>query len=324
MALSLPALAQQSIQFSQPAKQDPAANANAVLPPSSHSSAGAFNAPGSLFGGNAGPDFDLLPGGPAPVTQNASPQWQRFLDDKRNWTLLTPEEVLGLPTPEKILGITDPDEDQLSAQDRYLRRQERRSETTVTNNVLRQTDSLLWHPDDPSAKLFQEPDAEGRMPETSRNSLTGRTPPGSTRSLSPIFNPLPKSPTEMNPDIESTWVSPFNVPDQVPKPSPEQLAGMDRFRALMEAPAADKPSLLAGFSAQPLTAPDPNMQLPAFNPAGGTIKQLQSDIAAPTGLLPLTPVTGQLPPPPKKAAMVQSPPWMSSSPQNAALPQRQF
>jgi hypothetical protein len=324
MALGLPALAQQSIQFSRPAGQDPAATANAFLPPSHQANPASFSAPVSLFGGGPTADFDILPGAPGPVTQNTSPQWQKFLDDKKNWTLLTPEEVLGLPTPEKLLGITDPDEDQLSAQDRYLRRQEHRSESAATN-FLHQANSLAWHADDPTAKLFQDPDANGRLPETPGNSITGRTLPGSTRSLNPFFNPLPKSPTEMNQDIESTWVSPFNTPDQTPKPTPEQMAGMDRFRALLEAPTPDKPSVLAGFSGQPLPASDPNMQpLPAYNPASGGVKPLQSDIATPTGLLPLAPVTGQLPPPPKKSALVQAPPWMSSSPQNPTLPQRQF
>ena len=46
---------------------------------------------------------------PEPQTPAISPaqaqQMQRLLDERKNWALLTPEQILGLPTPEKILGI---------------------------------------------------------------------------------------------------------------------------------------------------------------------------------------------------------------------------
>src|ERR1039457_6470899 len=128
---AMPGAAQQTIQFTRPVDQDLSSKANAFLPAPNHrNSAAAFNAPSSLFGGKDGAvNFDVLPGSPNqnPVSAASAAQWRKFLDGKKNWTLMTPEEVLGIPTPEKILGITDPKEDpKLSAEERFLPRRAQR------------------------------------------------------------------------------------------------------------------------------------------------------------------------------------------------------
>src|SRR5882672_7132159 len=110
MATLMPALAQQSIIFSKPAEVS-ADKANSFMPEPSHTGPSAFNAPSPLFGRRPTASFDILPGAqrPAPISPEQALQWQKFLDKKKNWTLMTPEEILGVPTPEKILGILDPD-----------------------------------------------------------------------------------------------------------------------------------------------------------------------------------------------------------------------
>src|ERR1035441_10730353 len=128
---AVPGAAQQNIQFTKPVDQDLPSKANAFMPAPNHrNSAAAFNAPSSLFGGKDGAvNFDVLPGSPNqnPVSAASAAQWRKFLEGKKNWTLMTPEEVLGIPTPEKILGITDPKDDpELSLQERFLQRLDRR------------------------------------------------------------------------------------------------------------------------------------------------------------------------------------------------------
>jgi hypothetical protein len=100
---------------------------------------------------------------------------------------------------------------------------------------------------------------------------------------------------------------------------------MERFRALMEPPTSEKPPATLNFLLPRVAAPDPNLQAqPLFNPIGRSFTPVENDIAKPTGLTPLAGVTGPQPIPAKKPALVQPPPWMSQSPQNATLPQRQF
>jgi hypothetical protein len=124
--------------------------------------------------------------------------------------------------------------------------------------------------------------------------------------------------------VESAWASPFDSPEPLPKPTPEQLAGMEQFRALLDPPAEPTPQA-AGFSAQPVAAVDPNMErLPVFNPAGRSFTALGNDIGRPVGLQPLAGVTGPLPPPKKPAPVVQTPPWMQDPLQTGTMPQRQF
>src|ERR1035437_1407691 len=122
-----PGSAQQTIQFPKPVDQDQASTANAFMPASTRrNSAGAFNAPAPLFGSRSPEaNFDVLPGSSSMNAANANAnamQWQKFLDDRKNWALQTPEEIFGIQTPEQILGITDPKENpKLSLVERFLR-----------------------------------------------------------------------------------------------------------------------------------------------------------------------------------------------------------
>ena len=89
--------AQQPIQFTKPVEADPASKANAFIPASSRNAAGAFNAPGSLFGEkNSAVDFDVLPGSPAgvpcppPARRNGGNFWSgkktgRLKPRKKSW-----------------------------------------------------------------------------------------------------------------------------------------------------------------------------------------------------------------------------------------------
>jgi hypothetical protein len=320
--LGLPAAAQQVIEFSKPVDSDAASKVNAFMPESARRDPASFNAPLSLFAPKPGASFDVLPGSPQPVFNNANAlQWQKFLDNKRNWTLMTPEEVLGIPTPEKILGVADPNDDPtLSADERFLKRRDQQVAFAATNG-LHHADSLLWQKDDAPGGFFQMADHE--TPFT--RAMTAPNP-GATRNLGSVFSAHPDEPANVDEKFNSTWASPFNTPALPPKPTSEQLAEMKIFHDLMDPPPPDKASQSSGLFALPAVATDPNMQpVPAsFNPNGHSFTPLQNDIGRPTGLTPLAGVTGQLPPPKKAAPLIQPPPWMKDPLQNSTMPQRQF
>lgn len=319
----LSAWAQQTIQFSKPADTDPAGKANDLTPVSSrHNSVDAFNAPTPLFGGR-GPtaSFDILPGSQRPMMSPAdAAQRQKAMDDQKNWTLMTPEQILGIPTPEKVLGIADPNEDpKLSPSERFLQRNQRQSAISVSN-AMRRAEAPFWHADAASDSPFRSADAKNGYPGALENSVSG----GAARNLNALSGSRPGGLADANQRAGSAWASPFDSPEELPKPTPAQLEGLSRFRAIMEGPAPDKMPQTAGYNL-PVAPVDPNMQvMPSFNPAGRSFTGLGHDIGKPTGLTPLAGVTGPLAQPKKAAPVVQSPPWMQTSLQSGMLPQRQF
>ena len=324
-ALAVSAAAQQTIQFTKPVDQDPAGKANASLPPTSRrNSADAFNAPSSLFGERTPEvNFDVLPGSQVPnaaAAANAA-QWQKILEDRKNWTLMTQEEIMGVLTPEKILGITDPDDDpKISQVERFLKRRQRLDEAGATN-LLHHPDASHWRADAADADPRHPSDASSRFAQT-----LGGSVPELTKNPGVFFdNANPNLPADVNRKTGSIWSSPFGLPEPLPKPTPEQLAGMDRFRALMEPDVAEKAPDASRYSSPAASAPNPILQtLPGYNPVGRSFSTLESDIAKPTGLAPLPGAKGPHPVPAKTAPLVQPPPWISDSPQPATPPQRQF
>src|ERR1035437_6194482 len=144
-----PGSAQQTIQFTKPVDQDQASTANAFMPASTRrNSAGAFNAPAPLFGSRSPEaNFDVLPGSSSMNAANANAnamQWQKVLEGKKNWMLMTPEEIFGTTTPEKIMGITDPKENpKLSLVERFLLRQDQLAGGGTTNGYHR-ADAAYW------------------------------------------------------------------------------------------------------------------------------------------------------------------------------------
>jgi len=323
LALGLSATAQQAIQFSRPANQDPAASANSFLH-SNHKSPGDFKAPSSMFG-DTGPEasFDMLPGGPPVVYPNANNQhWQKLLQDRKNWSLSTPEQILGVPTPESILGLTDPREDpKLSPGERYLQRQERQAEMAATNG-LRGPNIMASRTYDPNRDLFPNLDERSRFGDAHGGTDPGSFSSGPPRVRSAFISQNPETPADQSQKLDTTWASPFGPTEPLPKSTPKQLAGLEAFRALMEPPAKEKTPAFGNFALPAVAAPSRNLQAPpVFNPAGQSFTPLGNDI---TRISPLAGVTGPPPAPAKKPPLVTPPPWMSSSLQNPTMPQRQY
>ena len=325
LTAAMPVPGQQAIQYTRPADQDASNRVDVTAPTRIRRlSSGAFNAPSPLFGDKTPTvSFDALPGSPNPnaVPAVTAMQWRKFLEGKKNWTLQTPEEILNLPTPEKNMGLPDPKEDpNLSAEERFLQRQDRLAAAGATNGFHHPDASFLR--DDSAMNRFQPPVDSRRFVQT-----MGGAVPGATKNLNPLFNMNPDMPLDFNHQSDSAWASPFSTPEPLPKATPEQLEGMDRFRALMEPSAApEKSAAPSRVPYQPIDAPNPNLQtMPAYNPAGRSFSALESVGGKPTGLTPLPGITGpQRIPANKPVPLVQPPPWLSDSPQPYTLLQRSF
>jgi hypothetical protein len=307
---------QQTIQFTKPADQD-LGKANSFLPsPTSRLSAGAFNAPSPLFGDRTPTvSFDILPGGPTPsVTPNSS-KWQKALDARKNWALSTPEEILNIQTPEKIFGIADPKDDRrLSAEERFLQRRQRQDLAAGSNGLSRAEGYLR------NNNQVQFSDADSPFGQTFQRSSADLT-----QKPSGLFGGWNSDPqTETDQKVAPGWSSAFGQP--LPKPTPEALAGMDRFRAMMEGSAPEKTPAANPYSYQPTAVATPRMQAV---PAGTTTKHssfsaLEDNTSRPIGLAPLSGLNSPRATAQKSTSLVQPPPWMNDTPQSFNLPQRQF
>jgi len=322
MAVVFDAGAQQSIIFSKPAN-DVAEKANSFMPPSSQrpGEAGSYNAPSSIFGNPSAGSYDILPGSPAPtISPEDALRWRKALDTRKKWTLLTPEEILGVPTPEKLLGLPDPKiNEKLTAEERFMLRQNHEESSNRTTNGL------------PNAALMRNDSEDNpfhRQMDNDRTShQTDKPKPGSTEYFNQLLKTAAGSMFGTEPKADAAWNNPFTQPMAAPKLDAGQVAAMERFRTLMEPTTLpDKPAMQA--HAAPVSVPDPNMQpVPLFNPAGHSFTPLQSGISKPTGINPLPSITSPYSPPKNvsPAGLAKLPPWLSDSPQPSGPPtQRSF
>jgi len=304
-AAAMSAPAQQTIIFSKPADV-PAEKAKSYVPTISYR-ASDFNAPRFSFN-NAMPD---LPAPRPQVNNYNNAAAQDALNRRKNWTLLTPEEILGVQTPEQILGLPDKNAEKkkLSLEEQFLLREDEASPNGRTNS---QPGGAAW-------RVMAEAD-----PFTARDrpdeghpfqQAQPKTEPG-TKFFNRFLN---ASGPETRPDDNqgSTWNTAFYQPSQ-PKPTTEQQADMERFRALMEpSPPPEQPQMPTRFSAAPTPTPDPFLQaLPVVNPAGRGLTPLENSLSRPAGLKPLPGIST---PPPAPAAtrpswQAQPPPWMQPGP----------
>lgn len=290
VATAFSAAAQQTILFSKPT-ENPEDKANSFMESGSklEGRAGEFNAPKQLF--NLAPEPSL-----APPVQPVLPSQslKDALNKRKNWTLMTPAEIMGVQTAEQIMGLPDPTgDDKRTPEERFLRRQNLAAAFSATN-ALRRPETALDAANDPFAK----PDP--------------RLETGSRKYFDRLVNAPADSPFGADPNQEAT--SAFGQLEPLPKPDLAQLAAMERFRALMEPSAPpEKISTVTRFSPAPL--PDPNLQpVPLFNPLGQSYTPLPNSIGRPTGINPLPGLTGSYLAVPAKKPLVQLPPWLSKEP----------
>jgi hypothetical protein len=303
-AAAVTAPAQQTIIFSRPADV-PAEKAKSYVPAISHR-AGDFNAPRFSFN-NAMPD---LPAPRPQVNNYNNAAVQDALNRRKNWTLLTPEQLLGIQTPEQILGLPDKaGKKNLSLEEQFLLREDEASSGAHTNG---QPGGAAWR-----AMAGASPFTAQDRPDEDYLLRQAQpiTEPG-TKFFNRFLNAA--GPAARPDDNQgSTWNTAFFQPAQ-PKPTTEQQADMERFRALMApSPPPEQPQAPTRFSVAPAPTPDPFLQaLPVVNPAGRGLSPLGNSLSRPAGIRPLPGIST---PPPTPAAVragwqAQQPPWMQSGP----------
>jgi hypothetical protein len=307
LAVRVPA--QQTIIFSKPSDL-PANKANAFLP-GVERRAGDYNAPRSLFN-------DYTPNLPMPkplFQNNNNASVREALDKRKNWTLLTPEQILGIQTPEQILGVPEKNSDKkLSLEEQFLLREGRTTAMSATNGRAGNTALLReltdGNPFEPKNKN-DENNPFSREPQ--------KMEPG-TRYFNQLLNAQDAAGNGPDEKPSSPWNNTFTQPNQPsrPKETPEQLADLERFRALMEPTTPpDKVEVPTRFSAVKASVPDPFLQpLPVVNPAGRAVPSLENIFSRPAGIKPLPGIST---PPPTPVAtkpnwQAQLPPWMKDGP----------
>lgn len=318
----LSAGAQQSAQpiiFSSAQSGDTAPVAPSLVPQATEQPnlADKFQAPPANFDFTPPDDTEPLPQMPADSSAE-NQRLQKVLAERRNWTLMTPEEIFGVTTPEKILGIPERDtagqEIKQTQVERYLARQDQ-SQAAATNGWQNGSTAGYWN-----SSGNQEGDSfnpDGTRRENPRRFLDG------------FLNSAPdNNGTADGQNEESDWPKPFSAAS-LPKPDLEQQAAMERFRQLLEPSAPDATAQSSPgeklFPA-PATTLNSILDQPAVNPIGTSFTPLSSDIGKPQGVEPLPGITGQNNPQPVAVPSwePQPAPWLSQEPQLFAVPQRKF
>jgi hypothetical protein len=311
-----PLAAQQSVDLSTPSGPPPD-QGNLFETHEPHGPEGLKPGPSFFTSGKPLPMFDILPGSqpPPPISPEQAMRMQKFEDDQKNWTLLTPEEILGVPNEAKILGVPDPDADKnLTATERYLNRLDAEDRAVSATNALREQNAALLDGSGQNADGSGADSLFGTKSDKVETDIWGR----------PVSQPDPNDEDQKR---DAIWKSAFDHPPVAPKPDPQQVADMDRFRVLLGSIAPEKP-VEASQPLQPI-APvvDPNMeQLPAFNPNGNSFTPVKENVYQPKGLMPLSGIATRPPELPAKPSpsAPKLPPWMSNQMPPPGSEQRVF
>jgi hypothetical protein len=259
---------------------------------------------------------------PSAVSISEGQQLQNLLNPKKDWTLMTPAEIIGVTSPEKILQVPERDamglRDNPNTLERFTERQSR-SQVAATNDFSPDNSDSAWRF---SRNRSLQPDAN--TPNLVSDNL-GSIP----TSLSQLFNNAPQRDDNFASQNAGAYLWKPMGSSPLPAPDSAQPTEMDQFKQLLgadpptpvETPAA-RSSSGASFS----SSSDDNFGQPMVNPVGASYIPLTSGISTPTGLTPLPTITGQnsIQPAITPAWTPQAPPWMSQGPQPFVIPQRKF
>jgi hypothetical protein len=247
-----------------------------------------------------------------PMPQVISPtrKERQSQEDRRNWALMTPAEILGVAVETNTDGK--------SQVERYLERQNH-LRTGATNDLRNDNVNSPWN--------FSLDQPDGNFSDIGDNDAKNRA----RQNLNNFLDDDPKNRNSTSRDDDSDGnLFGLSQSQRPSKPDLAQQAAMERFRQLLEPRsaflAAQSPN--GSFLSTPKTAVDPNLTQPEFtpNPAGASFLPVTSDLGKPTGLTPLptviTPISSQ--PLAAPAWAPQAAPWLSQQPQPFTIPQRKF
>jgi hypothetical protein len=236
--------------------------------------------------------------------------------ERRDWTLMTPEEIFGVTTTEKLLQ--PPERDALGREikttqvERYLDRQNQ-ARMGLTNG---------WRSDRVNSPWSLSRDEDNLNP--SARQLDGAADP--VQNLNRFLDGQQGKNDALNQNgrLDENTFNAFTKQKQTQEKI-EQLAAMQRFRQMLQPSAEASPN--SRFFPVPKPAVDPNITQPEFvpNPAGTSFAPLSSNIGRPVGLTPLPGVfTTRLQPAVIPSWKPLPPPWVSQSGTPTAFPQQKF
>jgi len=329
----------QSIIFSSPSNSTNLSNPRSVTtqsaPPSNL---------GNLFQDTSPvPAFNDL--GPAPVP-SVGMRLKKSSDRNGNWVFMTPAEIMGV-APDQILqtqnGSAGADDQQgsLTPMERYLAGRN----PSAANNAYAFGNRFVAR----SILGTGNNQTNGVFP----NSISSSSENSQPSAFSQPLNDSPDGNFFANPNGDSgssVWSKLFGAIGTQAPPQPavkntEQQADMNQFQRLLDPDSAsttaattmsDKPvsfgaqssfNAQATFGSQQAIQPNSDSIQPFANSIGTAFAPLSDSIGQPEGIAPLpgiTPQAGIQQPSITPAWAPQSAPWMSSTPQPFAIPQRKF
>jgi hypothetical protein len=300
----------QSISFSSPANSDVSSDASSLSAkkPDLTDLPDALRAPSSF---NSEAMSVPMPQSFAPAISPAQDErLKTMLDDRNNWALMTPEEILGVETPETILKIQERDADgqgkNLAAVDRYYQRQGQAQTAGVKGY------------DQKTSDQNRQPDAEAFNPVSSQLGNSGRI-------LNQPSVIAPDDGTLGGQNDDSSWSKLFGSSQPVPAPNPAQPAAVDRFRQLLEpSPSSATVTTPSSGNASPYSSrPNDVFGQPAANAASVSYTPLSSGIGTASGLT-APGAQNNLKPAAPPAWAPKPAPWLSKTPQPFVVPQQKF
>jgi len=317
----------QPIIFSAPAGDQAASNTLPLLPRLSDrpNLASELRAPVSVFDAEI-PSLPLPVPARAPTLSRAEArQLQKMLDERENWALMTPAEILGVDTSRNILRTpgeeTADNQKNSTVVGRFLERQ-RQSHTAATNGYNSGNSSSDWDFSRNRGGL-----TNGSSSDPARIEL-----PTTAQILDRLFSDTPANNrfAGQNGNRSAGRFNSLGLPPQPAAPTPEQLAERERFKQLLDpgsySDTTAKSPLGGRFlsALQPLSDTMPN-QTSGMNPVGASFAPLSSGIGRPAGLTPL-PGAGSTnwQSSASRAWAPQPPPWLVQTPQPFIMPQRKF
>lgn len=304
----------QSISFSSPTNSDVSSDASSLSAkkPDLPDLPNELRAPSSF---NSEAMFATPPQSFAPsVSPAQGERLKKLLDDRNNWALMTPEEILGVDTPEKIFQIPERDaagqEKNQTAVDRYYLRQDQA-----------QTAGVAGH-DYKAGDQNRQPDAGAFNPVSSRLGNSGQI-----LNQPPVVAPGNGILNGQNDD--SSWSKLFGSSQPSPAPDPAQLAAMNRFKQLLQpSPSPATMTTPSSGDASPYSSrqkwPNDVFGQPAAGAASVSYTPLSSGIGKASGLTALGAAQNNLQPPAPPAWAPKPAPWLSKTPQPFVVPQQKF
>jgi len=265
----------------------------------------------------ANPPFSAAPA-PMPTWTRRS---QKSSAGNRPWEFMTPAEILGL-APDQMLPTqkndAQGDQGSLTPLERYLQGQ----------------NSFAQYRTNSAGNAFREQNPWANGSDQTNNAATGLFGAwgnGQSNVSSPFLGNASGNNFSGGPNGDSIWPKIFGSPASQSAFNPDQpQSDMSQFMQLLNpsstpATAVTAPEETPSF--KPQTAwPNSDSTAPLANPIGASFAPLSSGISKPAGLAPLPSLTqpAAVQPVAPPAWAPPPPPWLSSTPQPFAVPQRKF